>query len=100
MIMRYHWGLAIGHTYAHNRPINILDVSTAPEPSQVHDGDVFPDVMNFEEPDKNTGDKLEFTLKNLKDDLIPEEVWDDNDLLVAAGDDGDVDLDAYREMYG
>ena len=100
MIMRYHWGLAIGHTYAHNRPINILNVSTAPEPSQVHNGNVFPDAMNFEEPDKNTGDEPEFTLENLKDYLIPEEVWDDNDLLVATGDDGDVDLDAYQEMYG
>ena len=61
---------------------------------------MFPDAINFEEPDKNTGDEPEFTLENLEDDLIPEEVWDDNDLLVATGDDGNVDLDAYREMYG
>ena len=66
----------------------------------VHDSNVFPDVMNFEEPDRNTGDEPEFTLENIKDDLIPEEVWDDDDLLVVAGDDGYVDLDAYQEMYG
>ena len=55
--------------------------------------------MGLEEPDKNTGDKLEFNLKNLEDNFIPEEIWDDNDLLVATGCDGDVNFDVYWEMY-
>ena len=92
MVMRYHWGLAIGHTYAHNRPTNTYNTSTASESTQVNNGDGFPDIVGLKEP--------EFTLKNLEDNFIPEEIWDDDNLLVATGYDGDVDFDVYWEMYG
>ena len=49
---------------------------------------------------KNTGDEPEFNLENPEDNFIPEEIWDDNDLLVATGYDGDVNFDVYWEMYG
>ena len=91
--MRHHLGLAIGHMYAHNWPTNTYNSSTASESTQVNNGNGFPDVVGLEEPDKNTGDEPEFTLKNLEDDFIPEGIWDDDDLLVAAGYDGDVDFD-------
>lgn len=56
--------------------------------------------MGFEEPDKKYRDEPEFNLENPEDDFIPEKNWDDNDLLVATGYDGDVNFDVYWEMYG
>ena len=100
MVKRYHWGLAIGHMYAHNWPTNTYNTSTALETTQVNDSDGFLDVVGLKELDKNTGDKPEFTLENFEDNFIPEEIWDDNNLLVATGYDGDVDFNVYWEMYG
>ena len=98
--MKYPLRLAIGHTYAHNWPTNTYNTSTAYESSQVNDGNGFPDVVGFEEPDKKYRDEPEFNLENPEDNFIPEEIWDDNDLLVATGYDGDVNFDVYWEMYG
>jgi hypothetical protein len=38
MVMRYHWGLGVGHTYAYRtREMNVPDSDSAPEVDDVLD---------------------------------------------------------------
>ena len=96
MMMRYYWGFAIGHTYAHNQ-----QSATSSSQGLTEEDDNNPpfDLNQPEELDTNTGDELEFSLENLEDDIPAE---DDNSIEEddpAASDHGDVDPDDYYDMY-
>ena len=94
--MRYYWGLAIGHTYAHMQQSSYPNTLSVPGPN--HDNQSS-DVVGLEELDKNTGDEPEYSLENLEDEYLqPDEEYSNDDDLAAGG--GDVELSAYREMYG
>ena len=92
MVMRYYWGLAIGHTYTHNWQ---EAASTSQRAIKEDNIDPSPDL---EELVTSTGYEPEFSLENLEDDLPEDEVEDDDDNPAAI--DGDVDPDAYYNMYG
>ena len=93
--MRYYWGLAIGHTYAHNQQ----DVSSAVQFSNKEGVNSPSGDFNCPSPPcPYTGDEPEFSLDNLEDNMIIEGEGDGDDL--AANDYGDVDADKYLNMYG
>ena len=95
MMMRYYWGLAISHTYVHNQQ----DVSSAAQFS--NEEGVYSPLGDFncpKPPCPYTGDKPEFSLDNLEDDMILEGEGDGDN--PAASDYGDVDADKYLNMYG
>ena len=87
MMMRYYWGFAIGHTYAH-----IQQSATSQGLTEEDDENPPFDLNQPEELDTNTGDELEFSLENLEDDIPAE----DNP---AAGNHSDVYPDDYYDMY-
>lgn len=95
MMMRYYWGLAIGHTYAHNQQ----DVSSAVQFSN-KEGVNSPlgDFNCLKPPCPYTGDEPEFSLDNLEDNMILKGEGDGDN--PAASDYGDVDTDKYLNMYG
>jgi hypothetical protein len=76
MVMRYHWGLAVGHTYAHEReniesmeihPVDHGDIEEASINSEVEEDEDNPDGTNSQE------DSAEHTLENRDDDQ-----WDNS----------------------
>lgn len=96
MLMRYYWGLAIGHQYAHNQRDGAASANSSTE---ADDNIPLRDLDSHDEPYPSTGDEPEFSLDNLEDDVIPEEREEDEDNL-AASDHDDVDADEYLNMYG
>ena len=94
--MRYYWGLAIGHTYAHMWQSSSPNTLSAPGPN--HNDQIF-DVAGLQELINNTGNELEYSLENLENECLQadEEHSDDDDLATGGGD---VKLSAYQEMYG
>ena len=96
--MRYYWGLAIGHTYAHMQQSSSPNILSVPGPNH---NDQFFDVAGLQELVKNTVDELEYSLENLEDECLQADDEHDNhddDDLATSG--SDVELSAYQEMYG
>lgn len=91
-MMRYYWGFAIGHTYAHDRHATTFDTSSALDPNQDHSGDHIHDIVaNLEEPDATTGEEPEFSLVNLDDDLQTHEEEPEEGSNQGSIDGGDID---------
>ena len=94
MMMRYYWGFAIGHAYAHNRQ---SATSSSQGPTEEDDDDPSPNLNHPEGPDANTGDELEFSLQNLDNNIPADDSVEEDDL--AASDLGDVNHNDYYDMY-
>lgn len=80
MIMRYHWGLAVGHVYSHNQnestpspsaqaPTTTTTPNLEPEPSAMPEVDIFPHELRDQENDPDA-DCPELGFENREDDLI------------------------------
>lgn len=105
MLMRYHWGLGIGHYYSH-----VPEGLDGPEQDDTSDGinigfddlenDFDPDVLDWEQPaDSDTSNGL---LYEVSED-ITEGMDSDSSLEDDEGedlDDEDSDWDEMYEMYG
>ena len=94
-MMRYYWGFAIGHTYAHDWQ----SVTLASQGLTEEDDDNPPLDPNYLEPEINTGDELEFSLESLEDDIPVE----DDDSIVeddpAANSYGDINPNDHHDVY-
>lgn len=99
MIMRYHWGLAVGHVYTHGRTAALIISSTETQPpsSSTVECDVEEEIesadpgpphlrLNYE----SGSDDLDFGFENRQDDDL-----DDDDL---DGDLDDVDVFSDDEL--
>jgi hypothetical protein len=81
MVMRYHWGLAAGHTYAHGAmsepemPTNIPTSIEEPETSF----ETVTDVHMMEENRDDDDDDPELGFENRQDDLIEDAANSDGD---------------------
>ena len=94
-MMRYYWGFAIGHTYAHDQqPVTLASQGLTEE-----DDDNPPLGPNHLEPEINTGDKPEFSLESLEDDIPAE----DDDSVVeddpATSCYGDINPNDHHDVY-
>lgn len=117
--MRYHWGLAIGHTYTHTRQASTSCAVPAVEAQNQEDEEPITDVavevpiettrveaQNNEEPDDvaleaptdTTGNEPEFSLENTEDECLHEDDPVSDDDAEESGD-GDVDPISFSEMY-
>lgn len=98
MIMRYYWGLAVGHTYAHKgRPGTSTSQNHIEEPEDNNDSSL--NLNHSQElPHEYTGNEPEFSLDDLEDDIPQEGVEENHE--PAVGDHGDVNPNDYNEMYG
>lgn len=89
MLMRYHWSLAVGHTYSHEAPHEAMHQSRPDESTSLASrdaSDVFaldvqdPDVevpAVVEEPED--AEDLEFCLEDREDDLHGESDYDSHE---------------------
>jgi hypothetical protein len=71
MVMRYHWGLAVGHTYAHEKE-NTESMEINPEDRyDMEEAAINSKVEEHDSPDNTDvrDDPAEYTLGNLDDDL-------------------------------
>ena len=87
-MMRFYWGLAVGHTYAHSRK-SLTSQGLAEE------DDNYQSLSPNHPEEPNAGDEPEFSLDNLEDVIIPDDVEEDDD-----ADYGDIDPDDFNDMYG
>jgi hypothetical protein len=79
MVMRYHWGLAVGHIYGHEFKFARELEQGTPSPSQPEkDGatDLLPDLTDNEDIAELV---LHPTVADLDRDIIPEELEGDDD---------------------
>ena len=94
-MMRYYWGFAIGHTYAHNQQLATLASQGL---TKEDDDDPLLDP-NHLEPVTNTGDEPEFSLESLGDDIPAE----DDDSIVednpATSSYGDINPNDHHDVY-
>ena len=102
MIMRYHWGLAIGHVYTHGQATTTTDGSTlvhAAMSSNLEDETdqlQAPELLDHtNEPDPDA----EFSLKNRDDDLGEEDEASEGE-HAEESDSDDEQLVAMHDMYG
>lgn len=93
--MRYYWGLAVGHAYAHNQPVAASSLQCSDEEDDNHLSHI---MDSLQIPHLSTGDEPEFTLENLEDDVVPEDGADEESTLIRYH--GDIDPDEYYDMYG
>lgn len=110
MIMRYHWGLGIGHIYSHGRTAGIISVpsgavtvaivnGTGPEASTISAVD---QLSHLGRSDHADVDDAEFSLEDREDDSFGDEEEGSRltDLELELGTDDDEDFFAMEEMYG
>jgi hypothetical protein len=104
MVMKYHWGLAIGHTYSHAAAADsaVVQVSAA-EPREdelaLDSANVLVDIplhQNGEDPYFNNP---ELGFENREDDWIDEEADQDEGNIDDYDGDNDEFLD-FIDMYG
>ena len=98
MMMRYYWGFAISHIYAHNWQSATSSSQGLTEDNNNNNNPSL-NLNHPEEPNTNTGDELEFSLENLEDDVPAEDddvAEEDNP---AASHPGDINPDDYCDMY-
>jgi len=106
MVMRYHWGLAIGHTYTHAAAADgsVVHVSTAD--SGTHEDDLAlesdPASMPVDVPPPQNGensdhDDPELSFENREDNWTDVEEGDDGEGSIDGNDDEFLDL---NDMYG
>ena len=73
MVMRYHWGLAVGHAYAHEKGDTVsMDVHTEEREPGIHPEVEEPDDLDLQNSE-GQDDAAEHTLRNRDDDA-----WDDS----------------------
>lgn len=65
MVMRYHYGLGIGHTYSHARPVSMTPSAHQPHPTNTED-----DASHVDDSEHST-ESLEF--ESERSDLEPDE---------------------------
>jgi hypothetical protein len=99
MVMRYHWGLAIGHIYSHGQAATIADTSTQdlhPTTTLEEETDQVPALVDhMNEPD---AEDAEFSLESLEDDLGEADAESEEE---HEGDsDDDEQLAIWHDMYG
>jgi len=104
MIMRYHWGLAVGHTYSRNPRTSSVAATSSTGPTANPPTDdtesAIPHSGPADQDNDPDADCPEFGFANREDDLIDadeeselgDEQWVD--------DDDDDAVDAIDEMYG
>ena len=99
--MRYHWGLAVGHTYSHGQRVNIPTDPTTTQASvttaNVDSGDEADREVHDPIDDSDSEDP-ELGFDN-EDDWIDEPGEDSDDGLVEDEEDDDV-IVAMDDMYG
>jgi hypothetical protein len=108
MVMRYHWGLAIGHTYSHAAaagsavPVHAPAADTLEDELASDSANMLVEIplhQNEENPDY---DNPELGFENREDDYIDGEEGDLDEGSMEpnhSGDDDDEFLD-YSDMYG
>lgn len=115
MLMRYHWGLAIGHVYSHGQAASITPVSTEAiatastndtEPETSAESEVHQSPHRLDPENNPDVDDAEFGFQNREDDFGDEEegsgldvyTEDEEDLMASRSDDmyGFDDLDDYH----
>ena len=86
MVLRYHWGLAVGHTYTH-RQVPSIRVAR-------QDTGAVEEESNIEEPDTQViiqeDGEMDLLLHNRHDDD-----WDCSDDDIRIGTDGESDVELY-----
>jgi len=83
MVMRYHWGMAVGHVYTHATPNNICRQATTTDENTTGDLDLptssehpgfCTDLSEQDvEPEDHEGDDPELAFENREDDFLAEE---------------------------
>jgi hypothetical protein len=96
MIMRYHWGLAIGHTYSHGQPASAASTFTDDSHSAMT-GELEEQIEQINHATDPDIEDLEFSLENLEDDLGDRDGGSDEE----HGEDSDDEQHVVMyEMYG
>ena len=102
MLMRYHWGLAVGHIYSYGQRANIPTNSTT---AQAFGSTTDADSGDEADPeahdliDDSNAENRELGFDNNEDDWIDESGEDDDGPVGAEDDDDDV-IVAMNDMYG
>lgn len=100
MIMRYHWGLGVGHVYTHARSSGTSDRSQA-HYFESQDIEATEDETGNIHPTENDPDNPEFGLENREDDGWDTDEAEDGDSNSLHPDFSDDDiLIAMNDMYG
>lgn len=105
MVMRYHWGLAIGHTYSHAAAADSAVVqASAAEPQEdelvaLDSANVLVDIPLHQNGEDPYFDNPELGFENREDDWIDEEA-DQEEGNIDDGDDGDDEFLDFIDMYG
>jgi hypothetical protein len=91
MVMRYHWGLAPGHTYTHN-----CNTSFAPLSPKNVEPEINPPVADTVIQVREIDDDPELDLENREDDWVEDEVVSECEQDI----EDDEEYLAMTDMYG
>ena len=109
MVVRYHWGLGIGHVYSHGQGTANITTTSVQAPdvttdnsvgiNALEDGNDF-DVDNPEDGNDFDVDNPELGLEDREDDLGEEDDREDEPQIDCDDDEDDEQLVAMDDMYG